>query len=106
MKQYDKIIGRAPVIEDAIDQVLHAFSYRRRNNNTTAMEDFQVALGIDFFAVMIVSYDDYAPDTSQAPPARPRWIGQQPESGTVQEAKKSPYLVPAKKFIAEDHSDD
>ncbi len=79
MKQYDKIVGEAHEVRDAIDFVLQAFNHRRRNNNTTEFEDIQiVAMGVMFVVVMIVSYDDYKADTSQAPPDKPRYIGVAP----------------------------
>lgn len=91
MKQYDKITASDTNINDAIDKVLYAFNHRRRNNNTTAFEDFQVLFVTNdlIYAVMIVSYDDYQQDTNQAPPERSRYIGQAP--------------LPMKKYI--DHSD-
>lgn len=106
MKQYDKITASDTNINDAIDKVLSAFNHRRRNNNTTMLEDFQVLFVSNdlIYVVMIVSYDDYQPDTNQAPPERPKWIGQQSE---IQEVHKSPQVIPARKrFISSDHSDE
>lgn len=81
MKQYDKIVADDYSLNLAIDQVLERFNYRRRKNNTTELEDIHTVVGgAKFFVVMIVSYDDYKPDTSQAPPQQPRYIGQQPET--------------------------
>lgn len=84
MKQYDKITASDTNINDAIDKILGIFNHRRRNNNTTAFEDFQVLFVKDdlIYALMIVSYDDYQTDTSKAPTARPRWIGALVESPT------------------------
>lgn len=77
MKQYDKITKLHQDINEAIDGVLDAFNYRRRHNNTTELVDFQVvAMGFNFVVVAIITYEDYAPDTSQAPPNKPRYIGQ------------------------------
>lgn len=103
MKQYDKIIDLHHDISEAIDSVLGKFNHRRRNNNTTAMEDMQVvAMGPMFYAVMIVSYDDYQPDTNQAPPNRPRWIGHK----IIDENPIQTPDVGNKRFIGSDHSDE
>lgn len=108
MKQYDKIIASGLGVADTIDEVLAAFNHRRRHNNTTVMEDMQIVTLHEFFyVVMIVSYDDYKPDTRKAPPERPRWIGHQPESGTINPAEPSPFMKPARqRFISTDHSDE
>lgn len=100
MKQYDYILGTHHQLSEALDQVIERFNHRRRHNNTTAYEDIQIVnAGVVFTAVLIISYDDYKPDTSQAPPSQPKFIGQPPESGSFDTMPPSPFLQPT------DHSD-
>lgn len=104
MKQYDHIRVTDEDVNEAVGNALGILNNKRRKNNTVTFEDIQIAFIGTVFVIVVYSYEDATQET--APEPRPRWIGVQPESGTLQEIQKSPYLVPARqKFISTDVDD-